>query len=103
MVLTPLGLLAAGTAWGEWGLEDFVDPVARQKIAAASGDQLPPAQPPQGLERLSLIWTAPMPDYAPPFMRSVAFGYVMSAMVGVGLVILTFLMIGWITRTMNDG
>ena len=37
MIATPLGLLAAGTAWGEWGVEDFKNPAARQQIAAASG------------------------------------------------------------------
>ena len=36
MIATPLGLLAAGTAWGEWGVEDFKNPKARQEMAAAS-------------------------------------------------------------------
>ncbi len=98
MILTPLGLLAAGTAWGEWGAGDFTDPVARQQIAAASGNQAPPAQPPEGMLRLSSIWTAPMSDYAPPFMRSAAFGYIMSALVGTGLIVLLFLLIGLVTR-----
>lgn len=98
MVLTPLGLLAAGTAWGEWGAEDFADPAAREHIAAASNNQAPPAQPPAGLARLSSVWTAPMPDYAPPFLKSAAFGYIMSAMVGTGLIILVFFLIGWLTR-----
>lgn len=98
MILTPIGLLASGIAWGEWSADDFTDPEVRREIAAASGDQPPPNQVPQGLERLSSIWTAPIPDYAPGFMRSEIFGYIMSAMVGVGLIILTFLLIGWITR-----
>src|SRR4029079_11565081 len=42
MVLSPLGLLAAGTAWGEWGARDFTTPEGRQAIANASGGQLPP-------------------------------------------------------------
>jgi len=25
MIVSPIGLLAAGTAWGEWGAEDFAD------------------------------------------------------------------------------
>jgi hypothetical protein len=37
-----------------------------------------------------------MPDYAPPFMRSSAFGYIMSAMVGTGLIIALFLVTGWL-------
>jgi cobalt/nickel transport system permease protein len=96
MILTPLGLLAAGIAWGEWGVEDFNDPEVRQQITAASGNQPPPAQIPQGLERLASVWTAPIPDYAPPFIRTPAFGYILSAMVGTGLIILTFLLVGWL-------
>jgi cobalt/nickel transport system permease protein len=98
MILTPLGLLATGAAWGEWGPEDFTDPRARESITAASGNQPPPARPPQGFERLSSIWTAPIPDYAPPFLRSETFGYVMSAMLGVGLIILAGLLIGRLLR-----
>jgi cobalt/nickel transport system permease protein len=88
MVLTPLGLLAAGTAWGEWQAADFHDPAARQAIADASLGHTPPAAPPSGLARLSAAWTAPLPDYAPPFLRSAAVGYALSAMFGVGMVIL---------------
>lgn len=98
MMLTPLGLLAAGTAWGEWGAEDFSDPATRERIAAASHNQAPPPQLPAGLSRLASLWTAPMPDYAPPFLKSAAFGYIMSAMVGTGLIILIFFLLGWMTR-----
>lgn len=101
MILTPLGLLAAGTAWGEWQAEDFNDQESRKQIAVVSGNQAPPAQTPQGLARLSSIWTAPLPGYAPPFMRSAVFGYIMSAMIGAGLIILTFLLMNWITRRMS--
>ncbi len=101
MILTPLGLLAAGTAWGEWEARDFSDQEARKQIALVSGNQTPPAQTPQGLARLSSIWTAPLSGYAPTFMRSAAFGYIMSAMIGVGLIILTFLLMSWITRKMS--
>jgi cobalt/nickel transport system permease protein len=88
MVLSPLGLLAAGTAWGEW----------------APG-QLPPGGPgqgpgtggtPAGLERLSSFWIAPIPDYAPPFLQSETFGYILSAVFGTGLIILAFLLISWV-------
>ncbi len=103
MMLTPLGLLAAGTAWGEWGAEDFADPARRAEIAAASGHQAPPTAPPQGLARLASIWTAPMPDYAPPFLQSAAFGYVMSALVGCGLIILMSMLIGWLSRIGRAG
>jgi len=93
-LLTPLGLLATGVAWGEWGPQDFTDQQMRRQITAASGDQSPPPYAPRGLEQLASIWTAPIPDYAPPFLQSQIFGYVMSAMFGVGLILLTFLLIG---------
>ena len=89
MVLTPLGILAAGAAWGEWLASDYADPAMRAKIAAASMNHPAPDRAPQGLEKLSTLWTAPMARYAPPYIRSAAFGYALSAMFGVGLVILT--------------
>lgn len=88
MVLTPLGILAAGSAWGEWVASDYADPAARQQIAASSLGHAAPARPPEGMDRLSSLWTAPFARYAPPYIRSVAFGYLLSAMFGVGLVLL---------------
>jgi cobalt/nickel transport system permease protein len=94
LVLTPLGILAAGTAWGEWNARDFLSPQARQQIASASQNTAPPLQPPQGLERLSRLWTAPFPQYAPSFVRRPALGYLLSAMFGSGAVILVALIGG---------
>ena len=98
MILTPLGLLAAGTAWGEWSAEDFANAQTRAAISNASQNYAPPAAAPAGLAKLSSVWTAPMPDYAPPFMRDAAFGYVMSALLGAGLIIGVVLVINWISR-----
>ena len=95
MVATPLGLLAAGTAWGEWGVEDFGKAEARQQIAIASGQVAPPAAAPAGLEKLAALWTAPMPDYAPAFLKSRPLGYGLSAMFGVGSILLLWLAAGW--------
>jgi cobalt/nickel transport system permease protein len=88
LVLSPLGLLAAGSAWGEWSPAELADPAARGEIAAASGGVAPPALVPSGLARLAAVWTAPLPDYAPAFLRSSAMGYIVSALVGVGLIVL---------------
>jgi cobalt/nickel transport system permease protein len=99
MVLTPLGLLAVGSAWGEWDARDFADPAARRAIAAASTNQAPPSAAPSGLARLASVWTAPFPKYAPPFVKSPAFGYIMSAFLGVGLVILSWLLLRWASRS----
>src|SRR5215207_4153257 len=103
MVLSPLGLLAAGTAWGEWAPEDFASPEARQEIQAGSVNQAPPEGVPAGLDRLSSFWIAPIPDYAPPFMQSETFGYILSAVFGTGLIILAFLLINWFGGVLRGG
>jgi len=69
LVLTPLGTLAVGTAWGEWSPDTF-------------------ARAPSGLQQLASIWTAPFPSYAPAFIKNPAFGYMLSAMFGVGVILL---------------
>jgi cobalt/nickel transport system permease protein len=94
LVLTPLGILAAGAAWGEWSARDFSDPRTRQEIAAASRNAPPPLQTPRGLERLCSVWTAPFPQYAPAFVRWRAVGYALSAMFGSGTIILVLLIAG---------
>lgn len=88
LILTPLGILAAGTAWGEWQASDFANPETRREIAAASRNTPAPELPPAGLERLSRLWTAPLPGYAPAFIRSAGFGYFVSASAGSALILL---------------
>lgn len=94
LLLTPLGILAGGTAWGEWAASDYADAATRAQIAAASGNHAAPAMAPTGLSRLAHLWTAPLPSYAPAFIRSQGFGYLLSAMFGVGLI----LAVAWIAR-----
>jgi cobalt/nickel transport system permease protein len=81
LILTPLGILATGSAWGE----------------------SPPSPMPRGLKALSSFWTAPMPGYAPPFLKSPAFGYLLSAMTGTGLILLLILLAGWMFRGRTRG
>jgi cobalt/nickel transport system permease protein len=88
LVLSPLGLLAAGSAWAEWSPAELADPAARSAIAASSGGAALPASAPSGLVRLAAFWTAPLPDYAPVFLRSAAMGYLVSAFVGIGTIVL---------------
>ena len=76
MLMTPLGILAAGSAWGEWSPSEI------GKNAGSDGVAVP-----AGLERLSSVWTAPFPAYAPTFVHSRGFGYLLSAMFGVGLLL----------------
>jgi cobalt/nickel transport system permease protein len=93
-LLTPLGILAVGSAWGEWRAEDFSNAQARQQIAAASANQPPPAHAPTGLARWSAFWKAPLSAYAPPFIRSASFGYLVSALLGIGLVVVLAWLLG---------
>jgi cobalt/nickel transport system permease protein len=88
LLLTPLGLRAVGAAWGEWSIRDFADPQARRQMAAASLQHTPPVRAPGGLQRLSAIWTAPFPDYAPAIVHNQSFGYLLSGMFGAGLIVL---------------
>jgi cobalt/nickel transport system permease protein len=91
MLLTPLGILAAGTAWGEWSSADFANPHTRQQIGAASRNHAPPPSVPVGIQKLSTLWTAPFPGYAPRFIKNPAMGYLLSAMFGVGFLVLVSL------------
>lgn len=97
-ILTPLGVLATGSAWGEWSVADFLHPQTRQQIADASSGQAPPAQPPAGLQRLAPLWTAPLARYAPPFLKNSALGYMTSAMIGIALIVAIGLLSGVLLR-----
>jgi cobalt/nickel transport system permease protein len=99
LVLTPLGILAAGSAWGEWMASDYANAATRHEIASASFHHAAPDRPPQGLQRLSSVWTAPFARYAPPYIRGAAFGYLLSAMFGAGLIVAGFLLLGSFTRS----
>jgi len=103
MILAPLGLLAAGKAWGEWTVHDFSNAAARQKIAQVSRNVAPPAAAPSGLERLATVWTAPFPDYSPSFVHSAALGYILSAMFGIGAIILLSILGDWIAHKVRPG
>jgi len=103
LMLTPLGLLAAGSAWGEWSPSDFSDPEARVEISAESRGQAPPVEASPRMVRLSRIWTAPISHYAPSFMKSASFGYVLSAMMGCGLILLASLSIAALARPRRRG
>jgi cobalt/nickel transport system permease protein len=69
IVASPLGLLAPGTAWGEWGTEEL--------------GQMGLGTIPHGLQSLSQLWGAPLAEYEIPWLGSASVGYVLSAVVGV--------------------
>jgi cobalt/nickel transport system permease protein len=84
VLATPLGLLASGTAWGEWGIAEL--------------ESMGLGFIPQGLEKLEGWWPAPIPDYGFPRMGAVI-GYIMSAVLGVVLVGFLLWMFGkWLSR-----
>jgi cobalt/nickel transport system permease protein len=95
MVFTPLGILATGKAWGEWSPSELAkqqkQPTNAQSSNASTGT-VQAAAVPAGMQSLSKLWTAPFPAYAPPFVRSAGFGYLLSAMFVVGILLLISLM-----------
>ena len=149
-LLSPLGLLASGTAWGEWGADEVgaeqigfhlreLNDTSRATLASeltrlggatadadtardlraagellASGDQVGATEAldprietlraadagqypqtaalaasvrePSGLQQWSEVWKAPIPDYAPGFLKNPVVGYILSALIGLGIV-----------------
>jgi hypothetical protein len=73
IVITPIGLLAPGTAWGEWGAQGLTN--------------LGLSFIPKGLEQLSGLWSAPMAGYNVPALGNANLGYVLSAAVGIIIII----------------
>jgi cobalt/nickel transport system permease protein len=72
ILLTPIGALAPGTAWGEWGGEE---------LKAAVG------YAPANLERLGGLWRSAMPGYATPGISNALLGYLIAALVGTALTV----------------
>jgi cobalt/nickel transport system permease protein len=72
ILASPLGLLAPGTAWGEWSTKELT--------------QLGLKSIPAGLERLSGLWGAPLARYGVPILGNTSLGYVLSAALGVVVV-----------------
>ena len=79
IVLTPIGLLATGTAWGEWGTDEIATLVSGGKALGYT-----PAGMQNGFE-LSTIF----PDYSMAGLPDWT-GYILSAVVGVALVVIIF-------------
>ena len=57
---------------------------------------------PSGLRRWAAWWAAPIPDYAPGFLRNEVAGYILSALVGGGLVIGVAWLIGRLVAQRDD-
>ena len=76
---TPLGLLATGTAWGEWGSDEIAE-------IFTNGKEL--GYTPSGLLKGWSLETI-MPDYTLKGVNEVA-AYILSAVIGVALLIIIF-------------
>ena len=83
----PLGLLATGTAWGEWGADEIAEIVTNGKALGYT---------PAGLEK---GWSleVPMPDYALEGMNEVV-AYILSAVIGVALLVILFKLLSLVMR-----
>lgn len=77
--LTPIGLLATGTAWGEWGADEI-------KKVVSGGTSL--GFVPKGMTK-GFNYEAVMPDYSIHGLPEVA-GYILSAAAGVAIFIILF-------------
>ncbi len=91
IILAPLGLILpglfkAGGAWGEWGADEI------KEIAGYV---------PEGLKRISKLWSAPFQDYAfsgwDKGVKSYA-AYIISGIVGVAMVAAVSYVLGKILK-----
>ena len=82
VVASPLGLLAPGTAWGEWGA-DQLGGLGLSFI-------------PQGLKALEGLWGAPLADYDLPALGNPSLGYILSAVVGIVLIGIVTWLFTWL-------
>lgn len=71
-LLCPLGLLSSGTAWGEWGANEFSHLLGYV---------------PGGLQKFSRTWNAPFSDYSIVNL-SPKLGYILSGFIGMALIYL---------------
>lgn len=77
IVAVPIGLLASGSAWGEWGSSEI-------------GSRI--GYVPSGLSSMQSLWRAPFTGYSLPWVSSnasfaqLALAYILSAIVGVGMI-----------------
>jgi cobalt/nickel transport system permease protein len=85
--LSPLGLLATGTAWGEWDLESISSVITNGKSLGFT---------PRGMES-GFSFKTLIPDYS-VYGISEVMGYVLSAIAGVAIMIIVFKVIGSIKK-----
>lgn len=88
VLLTPIGAVAPGTAWGEWGAEEL-----KRMLGFVPG----------GLARLEGLWRALMPDYSVPGLDAHPLvGYLLAAIVGTAFVIAVAWLLGKLLTGRGD-
>jgi cobalt/nickel transport system permease protein len=92
IVASPLGLLAAGTAWGEWGADEIKD-------VSNGGSAL--GFVPAGMEK-GFSFSAPLPDYSMSGLSTVL-GYVVSAVLGAALLVIAFKLLSLLKKDRQAG
>lgn len=83
IILSPLGLLATGTAWGEWGPDEI-------SSVLSGGGSL--GYTPQGMTG-GMSYSALLPDYSASGLPEFV-GYIISAALGAAILIVLFKIIG---------
>jgi cobalt/nickel transport system permease protein len=81
--ITPLGLLAPGTAWGEWSADHF------REIGLGFV--------PQGMKKWESFWSSIFPDYTVPGIGENT-GYLLSAIAGVAIIIVIYLLANFLFK-----
>jgi len=82
IIATPLGLLAPGTAWGEWSSREL----AHRGLGFV----------PERLAKLETLWGAPLARYDLPALGNTSLGYVLSAILGIALVAVVIWLFTWL-------
>ncbi len=98
MLISPIGLILpevfkSGPAWGEWGLEEI------EKMLGFI---------PEGLKKVADLWSAPVPDYNLKIweekgLAKSSLGYIFSAGLGVGIIVLATFLLGKVLSKKKDG
>lgn len=86
-LLTPLGLLAQGTAFGEWSSEEL-----KKSLGFI----------PAGLAKLESFWSAPFAKYSISFVNETV-SYIISALLGIGFLFAVFKLIAYFLSGQKEG
>ncbi len=97
ILISPVGLILpeifqSGPAWGEWNLREV------ERMLGFI---------PAGLKKMAGFWSAPIPDYnlenwAGKGLAHSTLGYLLSAGIGVGVILLVMLVIGKVLSRKNE-